>query len=289
MKISGTTRVYALIGDPIDHSLSPAIQNAAFKHLGLDYVYVVFKVEEGELKDAIAGVRGLGLHGMNVTMPHKTKVAKYLDKLDKTAKIIGSVNTILNDDGKLIGYTTDGKGALNALKYNGVDPHNKKVMILGAGGAARSVSLTLAEEVKEIVILNRTLEKAKQLVNDLFKVLRKKANARAESLYAENTRKELNDTDIIINATSVGMRPNENQTPIDPDFLHPRLVVFDLIYEPLETKLLREARRIGAKTIDGLTMLVLQGAISFEIWTGMKAPIKVMMEAAKENLSDRTH
>lgn len=284
--ISGRTKVCALIGDPIEHSLSPALQNAAFQHLALDYVYVVFKVEKGELKDAMVGVRGLGLHGLNITMPHKIEVIKYLDELDETTKTVGSVNTILNYGGRLVGYTTDGIGALNALKYNGVDVYNKKTMILGAGGASRSLSFALAEEVKELVILNRTLEKAQQLANDLSSVLRKKAKTRAEGLNVENVRKELKDTDIVINATSVGMHPKENQTPIESDLLHPNLVVFDLVYEPLETRLIREARRIGAKTIDGLSMLVHQGAVSFEIWTGIKAPIEVMIKTAKKKLRE---
>jgi shikimate dehydrogenase len=287
MNVSGKTKVCAVIGDPIEHSLSPAIQNAAFQHLGLDYAYVAFTVRKEDLKNAILGVRGLGLYGLNVTMPHKIAVIQYLDQLDETARNFGSVNTILNKNGRLVGYTTDGIGLLNALNYNGVDPYGKKIAILGAGGASRSVSFALAREAKELVILNRTLEKAENLVNDLAVVSGKKAKLEAKRLCDEEIEKELKNTDILINTSSVGMHPNETETPVSPDFLDARMVVFDLVYEPLETTLLREARKIGAKTIDGLTMLVHQGAASFEIWTDKKAPIEVMMKVATEKLKNK--
>jgi shikimate dehydrogenase len=284
MKISGKTRVCGLIGDPVEHSLSPSLQNAAFQHLGLDYAYVVFTVGREKLGDAISGMRSLGFHGLNVTMPHKIDVIQHLDELDETAKNIGSVNTVLNRDGTLIGYTTDGIGSLKALRYNRVNPSGKKIVLLGAGGASRSVSFTLAKEAKELVILNRTLRRAERLVSDLTHLLGKGREVRAERLSDEKLEEELGEADILVNATSVGMRPREALTPVDASLLRPNLVVFDLVYEALETRLLREARRIGAKTIDGLSLLVHQGAASFEIWTGVKAPIEVMMDAALEEL-----
>lgn len=280
MNVSGKTRVCALIGDPVEHSLSPAIQNAAFQHLNLDYIYVAFNVRANQLENAILGVRGLGIHGLNVTMPHKISIINYLDELDETAKRIGSVNTILNKNGRLIGYTTDGIGALNSLKHAESNPSDKKVVVLGAGGASRSICFTLAEYVGELIILNRTLEKAVNLANNIREVLGKKVNVRASSLIDENLKKELKDADILINATSVGMKPNDAFTPVKRDFLHQNLTVFDIVYNPLETRLLREARLVGAKTVDGLSMLIHQGAASFEIWTGVKAPIEVMREAA---------
>ena len=288
MKISGKTRVCAVIGDPVEHSLSPCFQNAAFQHLGLDFVYVAFTVKAEELRDAIAGVRSLGFHGLNVTMPHKISVVQYLDELDENAEKVGSVNTILNRNGRLIGYTTDGIGALNALKYNGVDPNGKKIVILGAGGASRSVSFALAKEAKELVILNRTAARAEKLVSDLHSFIREHKKIRSGGLTEENLRKELGDADVLINATPVGMRPMEDEMPVAEDNLHPNLVVFDLVYNPIETKLLRKARSIGAKTLNGLDMLIHQGAASFEIWTGVKAPINVMMKAAEEELKKRT-
>jgi len=287
MKISGRTKVCALIGDPVEHSLSPIIQNAAFRSLDLDYVYVVFNVKSGDLREAVYGVKALGICGLNVTMPHKTAIIPYLDELDETARKTGSVNTVLNNNGRLIGYTTDGVGALNALKHAGVDPSGKRIVILGAGGASRSISFTLAEHASELVILNRTFSKAKALKDAIRKTLGERAKVRALPLSDENLSVELADADILINATSVGMKPNENETPVKQIYLRGDLVVFDLVYEPLETRLLREAKSIGAKVVDGLSMLVHQGAASFEIWTGVKAPVNVMMKAALEVIQRR--
>ncbi len=288
MKISGKTKVCGLIGDPVEHSLSPCFQNAAFQNRGIDFIYVVFKIEKGRLETAIAGMRSLGIFGLNVTMPYKIDVVQYLDELDETAKSIGSVNTILNKKGKLIGFTTDGKGALEALKYNGVELPGKKVVVLGAGGASRSVSLTLAKEVKELVILNRTLGKAEELVKELKTTQAVNTSVKAEELNHHNAQQELRNADILVNATSVGMRPHERLMPVDSSFLRSDLVVFDLVYEPLETRLLVEAKKKGATIIDGLTMLVFQGAISFETWTGVKAPVEVMMEAAVKEIAHRS-
>jgi len=287
MKVSGKTKVCGLIGDPVEHSLSPCLQNAAFKHCGLDFVYVVFRVKKEELKEAISGTRSLGIHGLNVTMPHKINVIQYLNDLDETAKNIGSVNTILNKNGRLIGYTTDGKGALEALRHNGVNPSGKKIVILGAGGASRSVSLTLAKEAKELVILNRTLTKAEELAEELKASKDTNAIAKAKELNHQNAKQELLDANILINATSLGMRPHDTLMPVNPSLLRSDLAVFDLVYEPIETRLLAEAKKKGATIIDGLTMLVFQGAVSFEIWTGEKAPLEVMMKAATDELASR--
>jgi len=286
MDISGRTKVCAIIGYPVDHSLSPTIHNASFRHLGLDYVYVAFNVQPEELEGAILGVKSLGIYGLNVTMPHKISVIQYLDKLDDDARRVGSVNTILNLNGKLIGYTTDGIGALNALKYSGVDPSGKKIVILGAGGASRSISFTLAKWAYEIVILNRTLERAISLVNDIKRALGAETNIRASQFNDENLRAEIENADILINATSIGMKPKETETPVKREFLRRDLVVFDIVYDPPETRLLREAKAIGAKTIDGLSMLIHQGAASFEIWTGLKAPIEVMRKAALKKIKE---
>jgi len=288
VKVSGKTKVCALLGDPVEHSLSPCFQNAAFQHLSLDFIYLAFTVKAEDLGNAILGVRSLKFHGLNITMPHKISVIQYLDELDEDAEKIMSVNTVLNRDGRLIGYTTDGIGALNALKYEGVNPSNKKIVILGAGGASRSISFALAKEAGELVILNRTTTRAEKLASDVRRLIGESGKIRWGGLTEENLRKELEEADILINATSVGMRPNEDETPINKQYLHPDLAVFDLVYHPLETRLLREARMVGAKTINGLSMLIHQGAASFEIWTGVKAPIEVMMKAAEEELKKRT-
>ncbi len=287
MNVSGKTKVCGLIGDPVEHSLSPCFQNAAFRDRGLDFVYVVFRVEKGGLEAAIDGMRSLGILGLNVTMPHKIDVVQYLDELDETAKSVGSVNTIINKNGRLVGSTTDGRGALEALRYNSIKLPGKKVVVLGAGGVSRSISWTIAREAKELVILNRTLGKAEDLAKELRTIHAVNALIRAAELTDRNAKQELQNANLLINATSVGMRPQEGLTPLDPSLLRSDLAVFDLVYEPLETRLLAEARRRGAKIVDGLTMLVLQGAISFETWTGVKAPVEVMIKTARDEVSRR--
>lgn len=282
MRISGDTKICALIGDPVEHSLSPHIQNAAFRHLNLNFVYVAFKVTKENVEKALQGTRALGIKGLNVTMPLKTAVIPYLDELALDAEKMGAVNTILNNDGKLIGYNTDGLGALEALKANRQNPAGKNILILGAGGAARAVAFSLCKEANAILILNRTVEKAKNLAEELDKTFGK--TVRYGKLNRETLAKEIGNMDILVNATSLGMAPHENETPVDMALLHRNLTVFDLVYNPLETRLLREAKAVGAKTVDGLSMLVYQGALSFEIWTGRKAPIDVMMKACKEAL-----
>jgi shikimate dehydrogenase len=279
LSITGKTKVCALIGDPVEHSLSPRIQNAAFQFFGLDYVYVAFRVERKELGKAIRGVRSLEIHGLNVTMPLKEDVIRHLDQLDEGAEAIGAVNTILNNDGTLMGYNTDGEGALMSLKASNQSPADKKIAILGAGGSSRAVSYSLAKKACELVILNRTVGKAEKLARELSGKFGNKV--RYGKLCIDQMGKELGDTDLLINTTPIGMRPHEEETPVDKSLLRPDLTVFELIYYPLKTRLLREAEAAGAKTIDGLTMLVYQGAASFEIWTNKKAPIDVMMKAAR--------
>lgn len=282
MRILGDTRVCALIGDPVEHSLSPRIHNAAFQHLKLNYVYVAFRVTGEDLENALQGARALKIHGLNVTMPLKTRIVSYMDRLDPSAERIGAVNTVLNEEGRLIGHNTDGLGALTALRAHGQDPTNKKVLILGAGGASRAVSYALSGDAREIVILNRTVWKARALANELNKAFGKRV--RHGRLDEKELEKELEDVDILINATPLGMHPNENETPVSRRLLRSDLTVFDLVYNPPETRLLREAREIGAKTINGLAMLVHQGALSFEIWTGRRAPIDVMLKACTKGL-----
>jgi len=282
LRISGKTKICALIGDPVEHSLSPHIHNAAFKHLKLNFVYIAFKVSRENVKEALLGVRALGIKGLNVTMPLKTSVIPYLDKLDSNAEKIGAVNTILNHEGTLIGYNTDGLGALHALRARGQNPSGKNILILGAGGAARAVAFALCEEACTLTILNRTFRKAKKLAEELGEKFGKKV--KHGRLAPQDLKTNVKEADILINATSVGMIPYENETPVDTKLLHSNLTVFDLVYNPQETRLLREAKAAGARTIDGLSMLIHQGAISFEIWTGRKAPIDVMVKACEKAL-----
>ena len=284
MEISGKTRVCGIIGDPVEHSLSPAMHNAAFQELNLDFVYVAFRVRKDELKEAVVGAKTLDIKGLNVTMPHKNAVMKYLDETDPTTRSIGALNTILNDKGRLIGYNTDGTGALKALKENGVSLNGKKLLLLGAGGAGKAIAFHAAQEVEELKILNRTTQKAK----DLAEVLRKKFGKKIDgnSLSAKTIKKELEDADILVNATSVGMHPNDDQSLIDPSWLRPNLCVMDIVYNPIETKLAKDAKSVGAKVVSGVEMLVYQGAASFEIWTDRPAPVKVMKQAILSKLSE---
>jgi shikimate dehydrogenase len=285
MKINGKTKVCAIIGDPVGHSLSPVMHNAAFKELGLNIVYVAFPVKTDRLEDAILGARSLGLLGLNVTMPHKHAVIQYLDETDATAKAIGAVNTILNERGKLFGYNTDGKGAIIALQENRVDPEEKKMLLLGAGGAAKAIAFQAAQETTELVILNRTQEKAKQLANLLNKTFGTKVKGR--TLSTEVLKEELGTTDILVNATSVGMSPTVDVSPVPADLLHSGLCVMDIVYNPLETMLLKDAKTAGASVVSGLEMLLYQGAVAFEIWTNCPAPVDVMKNAALSKLAEQ--
>ncbi len=282
MTVTGKTRVCGVIGDPIEHSLSPIMHNAAFEALGLDYVFLAFKVKPAYVADAVDGMRALNIRGLNVTMPHKKTVMANLDRIDLSAQIINSVNTILNKENLLFGFNTDGVGAVKALKENGVELKGRKVLLLGAGGAARAIAYAMAKEADELTVLNRTVKQAQALT----KLLEKTANKRivAGSLSAEDIQQNLRDSDILINATSVGMKPHPEESPVPPKLLRPNLSVMDIVYNPLETKLAKEAKAAGAKVVSGVEMLIYQGAASFEIWTGKSAPVEVMRKAALTHL-----
>lgn len=283
MEISGKTRVCAIIGDPVEHSLSPVMQNAAFKKLNLNLIYVAFTVTKKELRDAITGARVFGFRGLNVTMPHKNAVVKYLDEIDSMAKSIGAVNTILNGEGKLVGFNTDGVGAIRALKENGVSLEGKKLILLGAGGAGKAIAFQAAQEVEKLVILNRTPEKPEKIAGALQKKIGKKVEG--EEFSAKVLEEEMKNADILVNSTSVGMHPNFNKSLVPRTLLRSDLCVMDIIYSPLKTKLVTDAEAAGAKVVSGLEMLIHQGAVSFEIWTKQTAPVEVMRKAALNRLT----
>ena len=282
MRISGATKIYGVIGDPIEHSLSPIIQNAAFEAAGLDSTFLAFKVKSAEVERAINGMRGLGIQGINVTMPHKNEVIKFLDGVEENARQLNAVNTIKNDKGKLYGFNTDGVGALNALRENGFDPKGKKVALLGAGGAARAIAYAIARETEELAIVNRTLNSAAELANMIYQNFNSKVCAYTLSPLA--IKGTLSEAELLINTSSVGMKPNEARSPVNKRWLRSDLAVMDIVYNPVETKLAKEAKSAGAKVISGVEMLIYQGAASFEIWTGKKAPVEVMREAALNQL-----
>ncbi len=276
--ISGRTRVCGIIGDPIEHTMSPVMHNAAFEKMGVDYFYVPFRVKKEQLAKAIEGVRALNIRGLNVTIPHKVDIIPFLDGLDPLAKRIGAVNTVVNDEGILTGYNTDATGFLQALLERGIEPRGGNIVILGAGGASRAISFILAETGSNLVILNRLLELdwAEELASRLSHTFAKEVEAL--ELNQKNLAEALEKADILVNATSVGMTPSMDETLVPFNLLKPGLVVFDIVYNPIKTRLLREAEEAGAKTISGIDMLVWQGALAFEKWTGIKAPIELMRE-----------
>jgi shikimate dehydrogenase len=282
--ISGKTIICGIIGDPIEHSMSPLMHNTAFKTLGLDYAYVPFKVKSLELRKAIEGIRGMNLRGVNVTIPHKVAVMPLLDRIDPLAEKIGAINTIVNDDGILTGYNTDAAGFLQTLHERGIELAEKRVLLLGAGGAARAIGNILAAEKVKLIVLNRRQELS--WAEDLARRLVQSYGADVEvgELTNENLKKAISDVDILVNATSLGMSPDNDQTPVPADLFPANITVFDIIYNPLPTRLLQEAKAAGARTIDGLEMLVQQGAVSFEKWTGIKAPVDVMRKSVERLL-----
>jgi shikimate dehydrogenase len=246
-------------------------------------VFLAFKVKPACVADAVNGMRALNIRGLNVTMPHKKTVMTNLDRIDLSAQIINSVNTVLNKENLLLGFNTDGVGAVKALRENGVELKGRKVLLLGAGGAARAIAYAMAKEADELTVLNRTVKQAQVLT----KLLEKTANKRivAGSLSYEDIQQNLRDSDILINATSVGMKPHPDETPVPPKLLRSNLSVMDIVYNPLETKLAKDAKAAGAKVVSGVEMLIFQGAASFEIWTGKSAPIEVMRKAALTHLT----
>jgi len=278
--ISGKTIVCGVIGEPIEHTMSPVMHNAAFKALSLDYLYLPFRVRQEQLGQAIDGMRALNIRGLNVTIPHKVAVMPLLDKIDSLAEKIGAVNTIVNDDGVLTGYNTDAGGFMQALLEQGIEPQGKSAVILGAGGAARAISFILAERDAQLTILNRQLELdwAEGLAQRITQVFKKEV--KALELDEKNLSAVLARADILVNATSVGMNPNINETPVPARLIKPELVVFDIVYNPLQTRLLREAEVTGARTIGGIDMLAWQGALAFEKWTGLQAPVDLMKKEA---------
>ncbi|MGD9703623.1 MAG: shikimate dehydrogenase [Acidimicrobiia bacterium] len=274
--ISGSTRLAAVIGAPVRHSLSPAIHNAAFLATGLDWVYVALAVEAGRVPEAIAGMRALGIGGLSVTMPHKEAVHDAVDVLDAAAAALRTVNTVVPlPDGRLAGHTTDGAGFVDSLRLDaGVDPAGMRVAVLGAGGAARAVVDALARAgAAEVVVVNRSADRGVA------------AAALAGAAGRAGTLADVATADLVVNATSIGMGTEE--LPLDPALLHGGQVVADLVYHPLDTALLRAARAAGARPVDGLGMLVHQAARAFRLWTGVDAPVAVMRDAAVAEIAAR--
>lgn len=282
-RISGHTGLLALIGSPVGHSGSPAMYNYSFEKLGLDYVYVAFDINVDQVKDAVAAIRTFQMRGCNVTMPCKSEAFKYMDELSPAARIIGAVNTIVNDDGKLTGYITDGEGFVENLRDHGIDVRGKKITVAGGGGAATAIQVQCAlDGAREISIFNikdaffeRTLETAEKIRNEVPGIV---VNVYDIADIAQMT-KEIQSSDIFANATIVGMKPMENESVVkDLSAFRPGLVVADAVYNPEETKLLREAKEAGCICINGKGMLLWQGVAAFKLYTGQDMPVEEVKE-----------
>jgi shikimate dehydrogenase len=263
------------------------MHDAAFRELGLDYVYVPFNVHPENLKAAVEGIRALGMVGVNITIPHKERVIEFLDWVDDDAMRIHSVNTIHNSGGMLKGYSTDGPGFIRALEAAGKSPRGSKAVVLGAGGSARATVWALVEHGAEVAVLNRTYSRAVELVAALNKAVGAEA-VRAVAMDGEDAQQAVLGADLLINCTPVGMYPHTDAQPIPSEWLHAGLFVYDQIYNPLETALQKAARAAGACGVNGVGMLVFQGAISFEIWTGRIPPVEIMEQFVLDGLRAQT-
>jgi len=275
--ITGKTRIIGVIGHPIEHSMSPPMHNNAYEELNMDYVYVAFNVLPENIDTLIQSCKTMGITGLNVTIPHKTTIIPYLDEIDQTAQKIGAVNTIQFKNGIAKGFNTDGIGAIKSLQAH-TSLEGKNVLIIGAGGASKAISFTLLNEnINSLIIANRSKENA----NDLIENIKNQSNFENISyIDLEKCDEFIEDVDIIINTTPIGMYPkHEVQPPIKTDKINEKHVVMDIIYNPLETKLLEKSRINGATTINGTSMLINQGLASFKIFTGCEASYESFEEA----------
>ncbi|MDY6893071.1 MAG: shikimate dehydrogenase [Chloroflexota bacterium] len=286
------TKYVGLIGYPLGHSISPPMQQAAFDHLGLDVRYQLWETEQGDLSAAVEGIRQSSRLGSNVTIPYKEMVIPLVDELDDFAREIGAVNTLVNRDGRLVGYNTDAGGFVQALRREGgFDSAGKRVVQLGAGGVARAVSFALARAgAKSFVITDIVAERARDLASDLEQSRSSGADTGLEVtvLFQDDPKfvEALLNCDLLINCTPIGMKhsASEGESPLDEKLIPKGIMVYDVVYNPLETPLLAAAKRAGANTLGGLSMLVYQGALAFELWTGKEAPVDIMMNVAKSAL-----
>jgi shikimate dehydrogenase len=279
--ISGHTKIFGIFGYPVEHTFSPGMHNAAFKKLGMDACYVPFAVPPDKLQDAVRALIPLGLRGVNVTVPHKERVLAYLDELSEEARLIGAVNTIEVRDGRLVGHNTDGRGFLRSLReHGGLDPKGKKFLFIGSGGAARAVSFSLAlAGAAGIVFRDLDVRKASLLADDI----REKTGVPAITIEQEMLAQHAADADCLINATPLGLK-KKDPLPIQKELIQRKHLVCDLVYNPPETALLKMAAKRGARGLPGLGMLLYQGVIAFELWTGKKAPALVMKNALSRQI-----
>ncbi len=284
LPITAQTRVCGIIGHPVGHSLSPEIHNAAFAALGLPYVYVAHDVPPGGVARALDGIRVLGYRGLSVTIPHKVEALAAVDEVDATARIIGCINTVVNEDGRLVGYNSDGLGAVHALREAGADPQGGHTVVLGSGGAARAVSVTIAREAPPdtLTILGIERDELDRLAADVRRHGR--STVQHALLDDASLAQALSGADLVLHCSPVGMHPQESRSLIPPSLLRPTLAVFDAVYNPRRTQLIRDAERAGCQTILGLEMFLGQAFVQFQLWTGRPAPRDVMRNVVEAKL-----
>lgn len=289
--ISGTTGLLCLLGSPVGHSGSPAMYNFSFQKQKIDAAYVAFDVTKEQMPEALNAMRLFKMRGGNVTMPCKNVAATLMDELSPAAKIIGAVNVVVNDDGKLIGHITDGIGFVRNLQEHGIDIKGKHLVGLGAGGAATAIQVQAAlDGAKQITIFNRQDEFYSRAESTAKKLAEAAPAVKVDVVQLENTdrlKAAIADADILVNATTVGMKPDDGVSLVDPSFLRADLVVADTVYNPLKTKLIEDAEKVGAKTAPGKGMLLWQGAAGYQLWTGQDMPVKAYQAFEEEREPDR--
>jgi shikimate dehydrogenase len=274
MKVSGKTKVIGIFGYPIEHTLSPAMHNAAFEALGLDICYAAFRVEPGNLPEAVNSVRALNMPGVNITIPHKESVMPLLDHVNDEAAFIGAVNTVVNSEGSLTGYNTDGRGFMHSLSEAGISIDGKDIVVIGTGGASRAISYYLSEKASSIALYDVDRAKKVKLANDLLKI--------RNNIVQMKSIEDIKSPHLIINATPLGLK-SDDPLPLNPDSITPEMIVCDLVYK--KTALLKEAESKGAGILDGSGMLLWQGVLAFELWTRKKPPVDVMRRTLLSQIS----
>ncbi len=281
-EVNTDTKLVGILGYPLKHSYSPAMQNRAFKVKGLNYLYLPIEVQGEDLGDVVKGLTKMNFVGFNVTVPHKINIMPHLDEIDELAASIGAVNTVVIGGGRTKGYNTDGSGFVKSIEQQtGRDVRGSNIFIIGSGGAARAVSMTLAQRgANKIFICNRTMDKAVALSSDINRQVRSCSAPVKQS--CEEMQEVLKETDIVINTTSLGMHPRNDELSLDRSLLDKRFVVCDIVYNPLKTRLLKEAESLGCQTVTGLGMLLYQGAEAYKLWTGQEPPIKEMRETLEK-------
>ena len=285
--VNGRTKVIGLIGYPVEHTASPPMHNAVFQKLDLDYVYIPFSIPPEDLLSAIKAMKTLNFVGFNVTIPHKKNIIKYLDEVDYHARLVGSVNTVIRENGRFIGYNTDGEGFIKSLEEKGVEVEGKTIFLIGAGGAAWAIAFAMMErKPRRIFILNRDMDNAEFLRIRLTMAYRK-STVLTLPHKKQPLKYTLQVTDLLINATPVGMDGESIPFDLEIEHLPPHAVIYDLIYSPPLTPLLKKGRNLGLKVINGVGMLVHQGAISLKMWLGIDPPLDVMKKAVEEFLSQK--